>query len=187
MDQFDDIMLDLETLGTKPGCTVLSIGAVAFNENGLGRELYVTVNRLSCDKVGLIEDAGTIRWWQTQAPEARQLLEDTDGDGGLPLEDALHTFSAFFLSFGPKTRLWGNGADFDNPILGDAYHAAKIQPPWAPYSGRCYRTLKSFAPEVKIVREGVYHNALSDAISQARHATRVLDHLRLNLDGRPRG
>jgi DNA polymerase III epsilon subunit-like protein len=28
-----DVMVDLETLGTVPGCVILSIGAVAFDEN----------------------------------------------------------------------------------------------------------------------------------------------------------
>ena len=30
-----DIMLDLETLGTGPGCAIVSIGAVAFDEFGV--------------------------------------------------------------------------------------------------------------------------------------------------------
>ena len=31
-----DLMLDLETLDTKPGATVLSIGAVLFDRNAVG-------------------------------------------------------------------------------------------------------------------------------------------------------
>lgn len=46
-----DVMVDLETLGTRPGCKILSIGAVEFgvgpdyNEDGLGAEFYVEVQR----------------------------------------------------------------------------------------------------------------------------------------------
>ena len=31
-----DVMLDLETWGTRPGCAIRSIGACVFNPNGEG-------------------------------------------------------------------------------------------------------------------------------------------------------
>ena len=40
-------MVDLETLGKRAGCPILSIGAVFFDpvEKQLGEEFYVVVNR----------------------------------------------------------------------------------------------------------------------------------------------
>ena len=38
-------MTDLETLGKAPGCKILSIGAVMFNESGVGRPFYAAINR----------------------------------------------------------------------------------------------------------------------------------------------
>ena len=34
------VMCDLETLGRRPGCKLLSIGAVVFGPKGLGAEFY---------------------------------------------------------------------------------------------------------------------------------------------------
>ena len=45
--------------------------------------------------------------------------------------------------------VWGNGATFDNVILSNAFAACNIERPWSYKSDRCYRTLKSFAPDVK--------------------------------------
>jgi exodeoxyribonuclease VIII len=81
----------------------------------------------------------------------------------------------------PKDFLvWGNGADFDLPILSAAYVAAGFGgPPWKPYNGRCYRTLKNLRPDVpRPERRGTAHNALDDAVFQAEHAIALLAALR---------
>ena len=61
------------------------------------------------------------------------------------------------------------GADFDNSILNFAFTKAGIPIPWSPWSGRCYRTIKSIFNGVKLSRKGTYHNALDDAKTQALH------------------
>lgn len=184
-------MLDLETLGTEPGCVVLSIGAVMFDENaGVGEHFYVEVNQKSCLEAGLKEDPRTVEWWGRQSAEARALLTRT-AEGGTSLHEALHHFGmylaravALHVSNDGRARLpdtwrnvpelWGNGADFDGPILSAAYAAAGINRPWGHFTGRCYRTLKALYPDVPVKRTGVHHNALHDAQTQARHAITLL-------------
>lgn len=166
------VMVDLETLGTAPGCVILSVGAVEFDPaEGLGREFYAVIHTESCTDAGLFIDPDTKAWWDKQKAEARQVLEDAED------ENVSNSLSAVLKEFGawlPKGAIvWGNGADFDNPILSAAYKAVGEKQPWGNWNGRCYRTLKNMFPAVKLVREGTYHNALSDAISQAKHAIAI--------------
>lgn len=173
------VMIDLETLGTVPGCVILSLGAVVFEPetHTLGEEFYAVLNTESCEAKYLRVEEGTVKWWAGQSPEARAVL-DAAATGGALLSDALNLFNSWLAGVGPakNLRLYGNGADFDNPILNVAYDAGGVKPYFPAYSGRCYRTLKSLDEllgwdykAAKIERHGVHHNALDDAKAQATH------------------
>ena len=176
------VMVDLETLGTRPGCAILSIGAVFFSASQpewKGSTFYAPINRLSCLAAGLTEDPDTVEWWRRQGATARQVLADADLGATPPLAFVLNAFSTWLeLHCDSGVQIWGNGADFDNVILEAAYVSAKLPRPWGPYNGRCYRTLKALHTKEKIVRSGTHHNALDDAVSQAEHAVRILKALK---------
>jgi exodeoxyribonuclease VIII len=179
-------MLDKETLGVVPGCIGLSIGAVEFfpEKNKLGREFHCVINVTSSLEHYLREEKETREWWNKQSAEARvTLAQAEDPAESMPLPDALTSFNNWqrYMALSKNIRLYGNGADFDNPILRVMYDAANIQPYAATYGGRCYRTLKNldelFGPEFrarKLERVGVYHNALDDAKSQALHLMAII-------------
>lgn len=169
------VMVDLETLGRRAGCSVLSIGAVAFDPLlGLGKEFYVVVNNESCRQAGLIEDPATVEWWSKQNGQAQVVLSEA-ANGGLQLKDALHQFKIYLGQFGlRKVKVWGNGSDFDNSILINCYAAIGQDIPWEFWNNRCYRTLKGLHPGSKLTRQGTYHNALDDAKSQALHAIQLM-------------
>ncbi len=172
----EHVMIDLETLGRRAGCAILSIGAVAFDPKTgqLGPELYVVVNRLSCFNLSLHEDPETVKWWEGQNAEAKKILTEVDG-GGEQLPAALGKLTEYLAQFGhKKVKIWGNGSDFDNAILTACYASIGRNIPWEFWNNRCYRTLKSLKPSVKMVRQGTYHNALDDAKSQAAHAIQLL-------------
>jgi exodeoxyribonuclease VIII len=172
------VMMDLETLDTKPGAVLLSIGAVVFDckNDLLGAEFHQIINVASSVAAGLTISADTEAWWAKQSAEAQKTLTDAKEGKGKDLKDALNAFGHYMDKLGPpsKTCLWGNGSDFDNVLLIAAYERAKMTPPWKFYNNRCYRTLKSLKPGIKLVREGTYHNALDDAKTQARHAIQLL-------------
>ena len=171
-----DVMLDLETLGTRPGCPVLSIGAVFFDpdNDGLGAEFYRVISLSSCMEAGLTPEAGTLGWWMQQSSAAQAVLVAATAElkTAPTLSEALWDFDAFLKTGyeAAKVRVWGNGSDFDNAILSECFAAADIPQPWKFYNNRCYRTLKGLFPGVKLERQGTYHNALDDAKSQAVHA-----------------
>ncbi len=160
----NNVMLDLETLGSSPGSVIVSIGAVRFSREGLGDRFYRTVDPVSCQRIRLTVDAKTVLWWLGQSEDARREIAKAQ----TPIEVALLAFSKFLRE---DDRVWGNGATFDNVLLSEAYKAADLQRPWSHRNDRCYRTIKNLfgvglAPAP---RPEVEHNALDDAISQATH------------------
>jgi hypothetical protein len=177
-----DVMVDLETLGTVPGFAILSIGAVAFDEDGLygddnGEGFYAVVHRPTCVEAFLTVCPETLKWWEKKSEDARQVLtQSLDPHGSLPLAEALERFNVFLSKFGGRqmARVWGNGSDFDNAGLACAYDAAKVRPGWSFWNNRCYRTFKNLARDVEMEREGTYHNAFDDARSQALHLVKIL-------------
>lgn len=167
-----EVMIDLETMGKRPGSAIIAIGAVHFNESDILDQLYVNVDIGSCVKHELVMDAETVLWWMAQPDEARQaLLCDNES-----LPSALLRFSSWF----PRgASLWGNGSDFDNVILRDAYVAAKMSQPWHYQQNRCYRTMKGeFADVPEPDRIGTKHNALEDALHQAMHLQAIFARMR---------
>jgi len=175
-------MLDIETLGTAPGCAIAAIGAVVFDPvRGLGDEFYRRVNIKSCVDVGLNLDVDTIIWWMQQSDAARK---ETFAPATTSISQSLMDFMNWrdhaLLSDGSETlEVWGNGADFDNPILEAAFDACRLPAPWGRRDGRCYRTLKNLFPSIAANHhpKAVAHNALHDARLQAEHAVRILQHI----------
>nr|WP_314471112.1 3'-5' exoribonuclease [uncultured Sphingomonas sp.] len=169
------IMIDLETVGSVPGCGIVSIGAAACTDDGFVTDrLYVIVSRESCRGYGLFEQQGTLEWWAQQPEEARKVLDLAGSpETSVSLPAALEALNGFVRRHGRDVEIYGNGSEFDNAILAAAAHAAHVELAWAFWQNRCYRTLKSRAPHVTLRREGTHHNALDDACSQAEHLGRI--------------
>lgn len=175
-----NIMVDLETLGTTPGCRIVSLGAVEFGSNGLGAQFYAEA-KITYQGT-LVTEAQTVKWWEDQPENVRNRL--FDGQEGKPfLKTVLADFEAWLEQIAGRddkgnlrVNVWGNGSDFDNAILAVAYKdVADKNLPWPFWNNRCYRTLKNLVPNVKLVRQGTLHNALDDAKSQAEHAVRLIE------------
>lgn len=160
-----NIMLDLEALHTQPGGMIVSIGAVKFTADGLGDTFYQRICMEKAQSEGFIISAATVKWWLTQAEDAQAELVKP---GGISTAEALSLFNCFVNDCDPL--LWGNGANFDNSILGAAYDHLSMPKPWKFCNDRCYRTVKALHPDMPLSkRTGTHHNALDDAISQAEH------------------
>jgi DNA polymerase III epsilon subunit-like protein len=167
-----DIMVDLETMGNNPNAAIVAIGAVYFDlETGtLGEEFYCTVNLESSVANGGIIDASTVMWWMKQSDEARKPLVEN----AIDIKEALELFREFVTKTPEDKNVWGNGAAFDNVILGSAYTRLGLKKPWSFLNDRCYRTIKSMNKEIKLERSGTHHNALDDAKTQAMHLMKIL-------------
>ena len=165
----NEVMLDLETMGTGSNAAIIAIGAVRFDTGTQETtdEFYEVVDLQSCVDFGLEIDPSTVMWWMRQSDEARKEFERR----GEPLHVVLLNFEAWL---GEDAVVWGNGAAFDNTILANAYRKCAIKQPWMFWDDRCYRTMKCLYPEVPFVRLGDHHNAVDDARSQAEHLMRII-------------
>lgn len=160
------VMLDLETMGNTPDAPIVSIGACRFDENGVGEDtFYRQITLQSSVDSGAKMDPSTVIWWMKQEAEAQAAI--TDG-GGVDEWEALCDFNHWLKSEDEISGMWGNGAAFDNVILAQAYRRYGQDTPWPFWLDRCYRTIKNFSA-IQMDREGTHHNALDDAISQAKH------------------
>lgn len=162
-----DVILDLETLGTKPGCVVLQVGAIAFRRQGF--EMLSAFDRTvdigSCLLGGLTVDPETLAWWRMQPVEAQASVFGV----GDRLRHVATAFRGFWkgLGFTADSCVWARGADFDPAIWAAALRAADGQdPPWRYSQVRDVRTaLDVLGVDAKAITrgEGVKHTALADA------------------------
>jgi exodeoxyribonuclease VIII len=166
----NNVMLDLETMGLSPTSAIVSIGAVRFDfQTGLGDTFYKVVDLESAVNSGLNLDASTVQWWMQQSDAAREVFKQQ----GEPLSVVLMEF-ARWLGAPKEVVMWGNGSDFDNVILRNAYEVRKQYVPWMFWNNRCYRTVKSLFPEVKPETPVIKHHALEDAKAQALTLIKML-------------
>lgn len=162
------IMIDLETMGTRPNAPIVSIGAVFFDKDHMHDRFYDVIDLRSAVAAGADMDPGTVIWWLQQSDEARAALTGA----GRQISEVLDEF-AKFVRAKEVAGVWGNGAAFDNVILAEAYKRLDMETPWPFWKDKCYRTIKNAYPEVEIRRAGTHHNALSDAATQAEHLIRI--------------
>lgn len=176
----DSVMLDLETMGNGNTAAIVAIGAFKFDLHNPqnpadiedGQRFYANVSLKSAMGAGLKADPDTIMWWMGQDAAARASLTANP----MSLEGALHAFSLFMAG---GNFLWGNGATFDNVILRSAFDALGMKTPWHYTKDMCYRTFKNmYGKAVPFVRQGVAHNALDDAITQALHLQKIVAHVK---------
>ncbi len=178
----EHVMLDLETLGTTPGCVILRISAVEFDmETGeLGREFNMGISIQSCLDAGLSIDAGTLKWWMEQNEVARTIAFSSDN----PLHVTLTHFDLFMVEC-PNFSVWGNGIRFDAGLLEALYKAIGRKIPFTGWQERDVRTLVSFMPEIKASMSftGSPHVAIDDCKHQIKYCTAIWKALKPPLKG----
>lgn len=168
-----DVMFDLETLGSSPGCAILSIGAVKFDrkKGTLGDGFYVSVDLQSCLDLGLKVEADTFYWWLDQATEARAaLLKDRAN-----LSVAIMALNHFLAKDAEGDYcVWSHGASFDLPVLKMAYNACGMTTPWKFRDERDTRTILDLAKMKMEKHPHLAHHALVDAEMQAKTICKAL-------------
>lgn len=181
-----DIVLDLETLGTAPGCMVAAVALVEVDiiNGAIVNSMVVELDLNDQPRYGLVADPSTICWWMTQSDAARQLFKRIGDGQGAPLQQAMVAVSNFILGDTaadpdgpvphPHVNLWGNGSRFDCGILGELYRRVGMKEPWPFWREKDLRTLKD---TVEIVTGGtplgrtpptLAHDAMADALAQAQ-------------------
>jgi len=141
-----ELMLDLETLDTKPSAVVLSIGAVIWktvNNNPMapGKLHWEPVERFlrvlniqeQVDKKRTISES-TLLWWQRQEPTAK---EEAFSPLRQPVSNVLDDLRKLVTVYGYKSvegpginAFWASPATFDFPIWEDLAMTFSNHVPW---------------------------------------------------------
>lgn len=183
-----NIMIDIETLSTRPDACIVSIGAAAISDTftELGAEFYQPVRIYSesprYEHFNGTVDKGTMAWWDEQDEDARAVLTLTPDH--LDLKASLIKLSNYLIEQGAASTeplfMWSNGAAFDLPILRRAYADEGLEFPWLYGNERCMRTLCNLTVcrQVFYDRPKTAHHALEDARAQARHLMRCVNVLK---------
>ena len=171
-----NIMVDLETTGVDAGCCILSIALVPFDTDYPLDTFYETISHTDSQIQGFQDDPDTLAWWDKQKPE----IQAEAFSGTRKLRAVLESVSFYLATLGePKDIiLWGNGKDFDNVILGYAFKRLGLKQPWSFRNNRCYRDLTANYPMIPKGDVLGAHNALNDALAQAKHAEIIFQTVR---------
>lgn len=179
-------MLDLETLGKKSGCVIISIGIVKFDPFKLNSvteimdgEFYLGYpDRHQQQRLGAQLDVSTVEWWVNQTDKAKAAMKKPQQ----PVEEVLDDVTKFLRGC---SGLWCNGPSFDTPILRALFNRIEQEMNVVYWKDLCCRTAKFLAGGSGATVPGISnltaHTALDDAIKQAalvqRHIRMMRDYL----------
>ena len=142
-----DIMIDLETLSTRPNAVITNLAAIKFDPFGNDinsidgdtikmNTFYRRVDPGSFDWPSAHIDPNTIDWWSKQEPAVME--EAFTPEGRLPLADCIDQFHKFAWGC---DAFWAHGSLFDIAILEDLYRQLNKPVPWNYWQVRDTRTL----------------------------------------------
>jgi hypothetical protein len=190
------LMIDFETLSLKENAVLLALGACTFDPatGEIGAEFYANIDPRTQHGRDISPD--TVIWWLQQDEAARSKITDAVKladtlEGGIPevmpeaevddlYKNAAHSiqsvargFIAWFDTLGDDVQVWANGA-VDHNWMQSMMEYCGYKNPVKFWNQRDYRTLKGLFPTITAEFSGVKHNALDDAIHQAKHAVKLL-------------
>jgi len=160
------VMLDLETLGTRPDCVILTLGAVKFNPYTLqdpGPGLYIRPDADEQIARGREVQQDTINWWMQQAEDVRE--EALGTEGRVSVEEMYRDLNRFLVGV---DCIWAQGPVFDIAILENLYRQYGWPTPWQFWQIRDSRTLFGVHGDPREKNKVGLHNALEDCVSQAK-------------------
>lgn len=175
----NEVMLDIETFSTRNNAAIAVISAIKFKRNEKNdyendyendykndyekdeKIFYELIDEKSCQEIGMDFDEKTIKWWKTQ-PE--KIQKEVFSGERKKLKEVLLDFKKWY---GNSSCIWSQGANFDIPILEEAYRKLNIEPPWKFWQARDTRTIYDLANIKSFdLPQNNLHNALEDCKRQ---------------------
>lgn len=159
-----NVMVDIETLGRKPGFIILSVALVEFDIK-TGKILKTLEKNLSLAeslKKDFKIDSDTLKWWLKQDPTLfRAMLEIPS----YSIEDTLDEI-IFFVKDGSPAFVWANSPSFDLSMLESYFDRYNKKTPWNYTHEMDLRTISNLNPSIRkgIKKENkdVLHDPLED-------------------------
>lgn len=175
-----DVMIDLETLGTRPDAAIIQIGAVLFEAKNGGRLLNgkgFNKHVRYMDGLGTI-DHDTLVFWLTEHSAAKMGEELKSAEHIVSVLDAFTAWpqEAAGIGWDAVQRVWAKPDTFDLPILRNAFVRIGRDVPWDRRATRDGYTLFDLAGGQPTVDwTGLTaHDALDDAIGQAMQVQKAM-------------
>jgi hypothetical protein len=167
-----DIVLDIETLSTRPDAVVLTIGAIKFSP--FADDIDATngfYTRIDVDEqigMGRHISEDTIQWWGKLPAEVR---EDAMGEHNRDsVEKALAGLNKFLVG---SENIWVQGPVFDIATLENLYRQMLMPPPWHFWNIRDSRTLFGVHGDPRQKNHQHAHNAMIDCVIQGKAIQQV--------------
>ena len=175
----NNVMVDIETLGTGQNTVVLSIALVRFNERTEGEDLHIKFNRHEVRQQvekGRIIDPDTVMWWLRQDSDAQKAITETyNSDFSRDMEVALEQVLAFVK---PDDIVWANPPSFDIAILEDLMRDFNMPCLIKKhFNVRDLRTMKKVLGTSPKPENFIAHDALHDCMQQIRDLRAGLDRI----------
>ena len=162
-------MIDIETLGTRPGCMITQIAAVHFDMDGdfdpCTFDYRINIATYGDDAV---IDPATLQWWSGQDP----VVYSNMMNGEYALVNVLRYLDAFLLD---SEFLWAKSPTFDMVLI-EHWRQKYLMDPWDFRSWLDVRTALSLAGVVQPRAENA-HDAVSDCIAQIKGVQLAYDEL----------
>ena len=177
-----DVMIDIETLSTRPNAVVLSVGAVWFDPENRVEPTRKTHWRLDVDtQTGKGRDimTETMEWWSKQDPAvAAEAFSDENRVGILDFCKDLNRYVA------GSDKIWCQGPQFDMVILENLYRDFEHHWNWQFWQIMDSRTLihtaRLLKPGYQDPRKSFQqnlHNAAEDSYYQALAVQQIIEDL----------
>lgn len=158
------LMLDFETLSLDECPVILSIGAVVFNENGFIECLSEKIDQQSCLNIGCTIGQDVIDWWDKQSDAAKMAAFGGTTNIGYAMGMLVELYNRHECE-----EIWSKGSLNDILWANNILKKCGLVKPWKFSREMCFRTFLKYSPKVEFTPEGEAHNALDDAINQAKH------------------
>lgn len=178
-DQFNDVMVDVETTGLNyENTAVIQVAAVKFNLKERAVDSSSMFNRCLSIPPRRYWDEGTRHWWSEQKREVLQDIYSRMEDPKTVMEEF-----ATWAGYSPSEplRFWAKPAHFDYSFISSYFSQFEIP---NPFHYRYVTDLNSYIrglakdPTVESFRvdfDGDAHNALYDVIHQIKTAFGAAD------------
>lgn len=142
-----NIMIDIETIGRKPGYVILSIAAVEFDikTGTIIKSMCENFNLAQSLEAGFKIDSSTLKWWAKQDPE---IFKQALTSGKNSNKDVLEYVTSF-IKDGSSCFVWANSPTFDLSLLEAYYNHYKLKTPWNYTNEMDVRTISNLYPHIR--------------------------------------
>ena len=156
-----DIMVDIETLGTKEGATIFQIAAMSFNITS--GEVFDSINLIGdIDKYNyLTVDGSTLKWWLNTNKELLSELLNKGTLDDLKMAELFHHWLISQSGDIKNVYLWGNGILFDNAKMQKFFDDNLLDYPIFFRNDRDVRTLLELAS----FKSGLTESEIKDSVT----------------------